>query len=198
MRLYRPVTVLVGVLFVLAGGLVRLAMPEELLDDPFRKPVRAAIGEPIVQDGFTFSVVRVRAAQALVENPNSTAEEPLRTNGIFLTVEYQVEGRRQKDSVGEASVKSGSGVTYRPVRTVTGSVNIPPPGFTESDAVIFEVNPDDMAGLTLHVQQLAFFTVTNNEYIVDLGIPTDEAGRQMVERAAKEYVTPDATRRVTQ
>jgi len=197
-KLYRPVTVLVGVLFMLLGGLVRLGLPEEVMDEPHRKPIRAAIGEPIVQDGFTFDVTRVRAVQAIVENPDSTTEQPLRTNGIFVTVEYEVAGRLEAGAVGEPKLRSDSGVTYLPAKTVIGLVNIPPPGFTETDAVVFEVNPDEMAGLTMHVNQLAFFTVTSNEYVIDLGIPNDAAARDMVARAAKEYLLPKSVRRVTQ
>lgn len=197
MRLYRPVTVLVGFIFVVLAGLVRLGLPDQISDEPHRQVIHSAIGDPIVREAFTLTVIRIRAAQAVVENPDSSTEQPLRTNGIFLAVEYEVAGRKEAGTIGQPSLTSDSGVTYLPAKTVTGSMRIPEPGFTQSDAVVFEVNPDDMAGLTMKVRPSVFWTVTTDDYYFDLGIPNDDVAREMVEKAAKEYVLPDSTTRVT-
>ena len=45
MKLYRTSTVLVGVLFVLLGGLTRLATPEKVYDSENREIVHGTIGE---------------------------------------------------------------------------------------------------------------------------------------------------------
>ena len=64
-KLYRPATVLVGMLFVLLGGLTRLAEPDQVYDDETnRVVVKGTIGEALDYSGSTVTVHRMKFARA--------------------------------------------------------------------------------------------------------------------------------------
>ena len=68
MKLYRPATVLVGVLFVLLGGLTRLATPEQVFEEQNLEVVHGTIGEPLKYGGdSTVTVTRMKFAKAVLE-----------------------------------------------------------------------------------------------------------------------------------
>jgi hypothetical protein len=205
-KLYRPVTVLVGIVLVIIAGLIRLGEPEEVLEDTTRYAVRGKVGQPIEGIDFTLTVTRVKFAREVDPNPDdvdsraSDDERPMKTNGIFVTVEYQVEGRHKKGSAGDASLKTDGGSTYVPIDKfgVSNSVSIPAPGFVLSGSMVFETNPDDLAGLTLWLKKLRGLTVTTEDYAVDLGIKDEAAADDLVSNAERSYPMTKPQRRAAQ
>ena len=193
MKIYRPITVAVGVVLVLLAGLVRLGDPERALEDQTRTVKQARIGEQLTGDDFTLEVHRLRFAREYAYENKLSDDRPVTTDGVFAILEYSVTGRSQKGSIGTTTLRSNSGVTYEPhdlnPRT---SLYIPEPGFTETYYMIFEVNPDDIAGLTLRLERIQMFTVLATDYHVDLGIPDTEAGHELADQAAELYEGQEA------
>lgn len=205
MKLYRPSTVIVGVVLVIAAGLIRLALPEQRLEDPTRYTVHGAVGQPVEGKDFTLTVTRVKLAHAVDPNPDDDDDradendKPASTNGIFVTVEYDVLGEHKKGSVGDATLKTDEGTEYVPIRQIIRSqVNIPPPGYIESSSLVFEANPDDLADLTLWMKKLRSVTVTTEDYAVDLGVPDQAVADEMVRNAEESYPLTDPTMRAAQ
>jgi hypothetical protein len=204
-RVYRPATVLVGVALVILAGMIRLAEPDQRLDDVSRYTIRGSLNQPVAGKDFTLTVTRVKLAREIDPKPDDDDtkarpdDQPVRTRGIFVTVEYTIEGRRQQGSAGDATLQTDGGAVYVPIRKIIRSgVNIPPPGFAESSSMVFEANPDDLAGLTLLVRQARFLTTTTEDYAVDLGVPDEAAARGMVDKAERSYPLPTPTMRAVQ
>jgi hypothetical protein len=193
MKIYRPITVTIGVVLVLLAGLVRLGDPERALEDHTRTVKSAAIGEQLAGDDFTLEVHRVRFAREYGYENLTSDERPATTDGVFAVLEYSITGRHAKGSIGSATLRSASGVTYEPhdlnPRT---SLYIPEPGFTETYYMVFEVNPDDLAGLTLRLERSQLFTVLATDYHVDLGIRDAAAGHELADKAAELYEGQEA------
>jgi hypothetical protein len=201
-RIYRPTTVIVGVVFVLLGGIVRLADPSEVLDDSSRRLVRGSIGAPLTDKDFTLTVTRVKFAQKVLQSETDDAADALTTEGIFVAVEFEVAGRHQPDTIGDLSLITDGGATYEPFSSPSAtSATSPAPGFTESEVAVFEVNPADLAGLTLRVTPVQFITYFTTNYAIDLGIPSEDVAAGLVDKASKatgqEYVVPRSQLRVT-
>lgn len=188
MKIYRPITVTLGIVLVLLAGLVRLADPERALEDDTRTVERGRIGEQVTGDDFTLEVHRLRFAREYAYENQTSDERPVGTDGVFAVIEYSITGRHRKGSIGSATLRSASGVTYEShdlnPRT---SMYIPEPGFTETYYMIFEVNPDDLAGLTLRLERTQLFTVLATDYHIDLGISDADAGREFADKAAELY-----------
>lgn len=202
MRLYRPVTVLVGVALVIVAGLIRLAEPDERLEDTTRYAVHGGVGEPVKGKDFILTVNRVKFARVVDPNPNDDDTEadaddrPIKTNGIFVTVEYQMEGRHESGSAGDASLKADGGSVYVPInKAIRSQLNIPQPGFIESGSLVFEANPDDLVGLTLWAKKLRGLTTLTEDYAVDLDIPDESVAKNMIEHAEKSYPLTQPTLR---
>ena len=205
MRLYRPVTVLVGVALVVLAGLIRLGEPEQVYEDVTRYAVRGQLGQKLTGPDFELTVTRVKFARKLDPRPDDTPipgstprpeDQPVDTNGIFVTVEYQVLGKRKSGSVGSATLEADGGSTYVPVnRTIGSNVTIPQPGFVESASLVFEANPDDLVGLTLWAKKLRGLSVTTADYAIDLGIPDEAVAKDMIAKAEDTYPLRDSTLR---
>lgn len=193
MKIYRPITVTLGIVLVLLAGLVRLADPERALEDSTRTVEQARIGEQLTGDDFTLQVHRLRFAREYAYENQTSDERPISTDGVFAVIEYSITGRHRKGSIGSATLRTASGVTYEShdlnPRT---SLYIPEPGFTETYYMVFEVNPDDIAGLTMRLQQLRQFSVLATNYEVDLGISDADAGRELADKAAELYEGQEA------
>ena len=194
MRLYRPATVLVGVALVIVAGLIRLAEPEERVEDVSRYALHGVIGEPLRGKDFTLTVTRVKFARVVDPNPNdddtkaAPDDRPIKTNGIFVTVEYQMEGRHETGSAGDASLKADGGSVYVPInKAIRSQLNIPQPGFAESSSLVFEANPDDLVGLTLWAKKLHVLSTLTEDYAIDLGVPDEAVVKDMIEHAEKSY-----------
>lgn len=202
MRLYRPVTVLVGLALVVVGGLIRLALPEELLDEANRYPVRGSLGRAVVGKDFTLTVTRVKLARTVDPNPDDDAADSsklLETSGIFVTIEYLIEGRHQAASVGNATLSTAEGTRYQAIGTVGRSqLSTPPPGFVEHSSLVFEASPADLSGLTLWVKRLQPITVTTEDYAVDLAVPDQRVADEMVRNAEQTYPVRRTTKRAVQ
>lgn len=202
MKIYRPVTVVVGLVVVLLGGLVRLGDPQQVLDDVTRQLVRGTIGAPVIGKDFTLTVVRMKVAQTVLKNENDDAKEALTTEGLFVAVEFDIAGRHRPKVVGDLSLTTDNGATYTPIGTPGAtSVATPEPGFTESQVAVFEVNPSDLAGLTLRVTPVLFVSYFTVNYAIDLGVPSEEIAAELVSKASspqsREYVIKTNNRRVT-
>lgn len=202
MKLYRPATILVGVVLVIIAGLVRLGEPDEVYEQPNRYTKHGKVGKPLTGIDFTLTVNRVKFARAVDPNPDSDnrdEDRPVKTNGIFVTVEYEVEGRHKTGSAGDLTLKADGGSVYEPInRAISTSVTIPEPGFIETETAIFEANPEDLAGLTMWIKPLTFLTVTTEDYAIDLGIKDTAAARDMLDKAEATYPMTDGTKRAVQ
>ncbi len=205
MKLYRPSTILVGVLLIIAAGLIRLALPEQVLEDKTRYAVRGTVGQPVDGKDFTLTVTRVKLARTIDPNPgddDSEAEDddkPIETNGIFVTVEYDVVGRREKGAAGSATLKTDEDSEYIPIpRIIRSNVGTPAPGFIESSFLVFEANPEDLAGLTMWLKELRGITTTAEDYAIDLGIPNQAVADEMVRTAEQSYPLTDPKTRAAQ
>jgi hypothetical protein len=200
MKLYRPATILVGLLFVLLGGVARLAGPDHVLgDDSNLKVVRGSIGQalPYAGSGSTMKVTRIKFARSIVSDNASDDEKPTDTNGVYIAVEWDsVRGVKDPDSFAPTLTTDGGSV-YEEVSDPTDSnIDFPDAGFARSGAVVFEANPADLKGLTLRLKPRMLFNVYNSEIRVDLGIPTEDIAQQMVDGAADQYVVNSSVTRV--
>jgi hypothetical protein len=201
-KIYRPITIVVGVVFVLLGGIVRLADPSEVMDDSTRKLERGTIGAPVTGEDFTLTVTRVKLVKTVLKNESDDLKDALTTDGIFVAVEFEIAGRHLQKTVGNLSLVTDGGATYEPIGSPGASTAAtPPPGFTESQTAVFETNPSDLAGLTLRVTPVLFISYYTINYAVDLGIPSDDVAADLVAKASTatggEYVIPDSQTRVT-
>lgn len=202
MKLYRPVTILVGVVLVIVAGLVRLGEPDQVYEQSNRYTKHGKVGKPLTGIDFTLTVNRVRFARAVDPDPDSDAEEedrPVKTNGIYVTVEYEVEGRHRAGSAGDPTLKADGGSVYEPSSLViSNNLNIPEPGFIETSTLVFEANPEDLAGLTLWVKPVVFLTVTTEDYAIDLGIKNAATARELMDKAEAVFPITDGTKRAVQ
>lgn len=197
MKLYRPMTVLVGVLFVLASGLVRYADPAESLDDPTRDIVHALVGQEVSVGDGSFEVTRVRLAQTAVKYPEDKDEPPITTDGIFVAVEFDATSGADNSLGYEAHLKAESGVIYKPITNLNRTrVGFPAPGFSQSSFLIFEVSPQDAVGLAFYLKTTTFWTVLVTDYQIDLAIPDQATADDLIAHAEKSYVFPTETTRV--
>ncbi len=199
MKLYRPATILVGVLFVLLGGLTRLATPDQVYDEQNIKVEHGTIGEPLeyAGSGSTVKVTRIKFAQAVLDSKASDDDKPLETNGVYVAVEWDAVRGPNKPDVVNATLLGDGGSVYLPIEGITSSnLDFPEAGFARTGAIVFEANPADLKNLTLRLKPSMFFNVYNSEIQVDLGIPTEEIAQKMVDAAAPQYVVPAAVTRV--
>ena len=196
MKLYRPATILVGVLFVILGGITRLAAPDQVHDQPNMIAVRGSIGEPVKYGGdSTVTVVRMKVAKAVVEENHE--DKPFETDGVFVALEWDtVRGAKEPGNIG-ATLTADGGTVYTPIGGLTDSgIDFPDPGFAKTGSIIFEVNPTDLKGLKLILRPSMFWNVLNTYAEIDLGIPSEAVAQQMVDEAANEYVLRDSVVRV--
>lgn len=196
MKLYRPVTVLVGVLFVVAGGLVRLADPNSVFDEPNRDRVQATIGQRLPVGESAVEVKRIRFARTLLEDPDSAAD-PATTDGVFVAVEVEaVRGPGDRTRL-EATLRSAEDTQYRPVQQIISTgIDFPEPGFVRTFSLVYEVNPTDVAGLTLELKASSLWSVLVTDYAVDLGLPDEKTAEELIGRAAQTYALPETVTRV--
>jgi hypothetical protein len=198
-KLYRPATILVGVLFVLLGGLTRLATPDQVYDEQNIKIVHGTIGEPLdyTGSGSTVEVTRIAFAQSVLDAGAGDDDKPLETNGVYVAVEWDtVRGVQKPDSIIPTLTADGGSV-YTPIEGVTSSsFDFPDAGFARTGAMVFEVNPSDMKNLTLKLRPMMLFNVYNTNVEVDLGIPTEAIAQRMVDGAVPQYVVPRPVTRV--
>jgi len=200
-KLYRPATVLVGVLFVLLGGLTRLATPDQVYDKQNMKVVHGTIGQPLdyTGSGSTVEVTRIQFAQSVIDDNADDDDKPLDTNGVYVAVEWDtVRGPKKPDLV-DATLLADSGSVYQSVSAndvANSNLDFPDAGFARTGAIVFEVNPADVDNLTLRLRPTMLFNVYNSEIRVDLGIPTERIAQQLIDNAKPEYVVPRSVTRV--
>ncbi|WP_410786833.1 hypothetical protein [Kribbella sp. C-35] len=200
MKLYRPATILVGILFVLLGGVTRLAGPESVLgEDQNLKVVHGTIGEALqyAGSGSTMKVTRIKFARTIVSADASDDDKPIETNGVFVAVEWDaVRGVKDPDTLNPTLITDGDSVYEKVSDPSESRIAFPDAGFASTGSVVFEVNPTDLKGLTLRLRPSMFFNVYNSEIRVDLGVPTEAIAQQMVDGAVDQYVVPDDVTRV--
>jgi hypothetical protein len=195
-KLYRPATVLVGILFVLLGGLTRLAEPDQVFDDESnRVVVKGTIGEPLDFNGSTITVHRIKFARAYLSG--SSADKAVPSSGIYVAVEYSTERGTTEVHSPNAELVTDAGTKYVPIGETWGSnISFAEPGFAVDSGVVFEVNPADVVGLTLRARTTPFFNVLTQDVAVDLGIPDEQAAKQLIDAATPEYLLPRPAKRV--
>lgn len=196
MKLYRPATVLVGILFVLLGGLTRLADPEHVFDDSGRVVKHGTIGQAIPFGESSVTVDRVKFARAYLPD-DSSGSKPIESSGIFLAIEYDtVRGTAPTPST-DLKLTTGEGTVYRPISGTYGTgIDFAEPGFGVVGAVVFEVNPADVTELTLQVRTSQVITVLAQDVAIDLGIPDQQVAQRLIDAAAPEYLIPKSVTRV--
>jgi hypothetical protein len=199
MKLYRPATILVGVLFVLLGGLTRLATPDQVYDEQNMKVIDGTIGEPLeyTSSGSTVKVTRIKFAQSVLDSDASEDDKPIETNGVYVAVEWDaVRGVKKPDDI-KATLEADAGSVYKPTEGLSNSrLDFPDAGFARTGTMVFEVNPSDLKNLTLRLTPTMIFNVYNSEIQVDLGIPTEAIAQQMVDGAVPQYVVENPVTRV--
>jgi hypothetical protein len=199
-KLYRPATILVGLLFILIGGVARLAGPDQVYgDDSNLKVVHGTIGEalPYAGSGSTMKVVRIKFARKIVSADAGSDDKPIDTNGIFVAVEWDaVRGVKDPDTFTPTLITDGDSVYEKVSDPTESDMNFPDAGFARTGTIVFEANPTDLKGLTLRLKPSMFWNVYNSEIRVDLGIPTEDIAQQMVDRADEQYVVDDSVTRV--
>jgi len=195
-KLYRPATVLVGVLFVLMGGLTRLATPDQVYDDKDNlEVVRGTIGEKLKYGDSTVEVARMKFAKAFLERADD--DKPVETNGVYVALEWDtVRGTKKPNNLNPTLTADGGSV-YTPIGATNGdNIGFAEPGFGSTGALVFEVNPADLKGLTLTLEPTMFYNVLGSVIEVDLGIPSEDIAQQLVDGAAAQYVIPRSVQRV--
>ena len=197
MKLYRPATVLVGVLFVLLGGLTRLADPDQVYDDITRQVVHGTIGQELKLGGSTVTVTRMKFAKSYLAHESDA--KAIETNGVFVAVEYDSVRGTDNPGLNKVTLTAGGGTVYKPAGgIIVDSVDFAEPGFARTGALVFEVNPADVKGLTLKIAPVQFFTVLAQDVAVDLGVPDDKIAAQLLDSATSEYLLPKPVTRVAQ
>jgi hypothetical protein len=196
-RLYRPATVLIGVLFVLLGGLTRLLGPDQVLDDPTRQVVRGTVGQELRYGSSTVTVTRVRFARTFSSRPDDSGDKPVETDGSFVAVEYDAARGPGDPNPNEVSLTTDEGTSYRPVTEgILTGLTFPAPGFTQSGSFVFEVNPSDLTGLTLRITTSQVWTVLAQDLAIDLAVPDEGIAKELVAGAAAEYLVRKPVTRV--
>lgn len=199
MKLYRPATILVGILFVLLGGLTRLATPEHVYDQQNIKVEHGTIGAALdfTGSGSTVKVTRIKFARTVLDSSAGDGDKPIDTNGIYVAIEWDtVRGDRKPDSI-EPTLTADGGSVYEPAEGLDNSnMDFPNAGYARAGTIVFEVNPTDMKNLTLRLRSMMLFNVYNTEIQVDLGIPTEAIAQQMVDTAAPQYIVESSVTRV--
>jgi hypothetical protein len=201
-KIYRPSTVIIGIVFVLLGGLIRLADPSEVLEDQTRQVKTGTIGASISGDDFTLTVTRVKLAKSVLKHESDDLKDALTTDGVFVAVEFDVAGRGRPETIGNLSLVTSDGATYAPMDSPgVSTVARPAAGFTESQVSIFEANEADLAGLTLRVAPTMVISYYAIDYSIDLGIPSDTVAAHLLQEASaatqQVYVMPKSELRVT-
>lgn len=196
MKLYRPATVFVGILFVLLGGLARLIDIDQVYDDSSRVTVHGTIGPKIPFGDSSLTVTRMRFVKTFLEHEDD--DKPIQTDGVFVAIEYDAVRGTGDPGSNNVTVTADGGTVYEPVaQSASSGVNFPQPGFAESGAFLFELNTSDIKGLTLKLHTVQLFNgVPARDISVDLAVPSDAIAKQLVEKAADQYVLPHRTSRV--
>jgi hypothetical protein len=195
-KLYRPATVLVGVLFVLLGGLTRLAAPDQVYDQQNLQVVKGTIGEALEYGESTVTITRMKFAKGVLDDSGND-DKPFETNGVYVALEWDtVRGIEKPENIGATLVADG-GTVYKSIGGLNDSgIDLPDAGFAKTGAIVFEVNPTDLKGLTLQLRPTMFFNVLNSYVEVDLGIPSEEVAQQLVDGADAQYVVQRSVVRV--
>jgi hypothetical protein len=195
MKLYRPVTVLVGIMFVLLGGLTRLAEPDQIYDEANRDVVSGTIGQALPYNGSTITVNRVKFAHAYLSGDSD--EKAVETTGIYVAVEYDTVRGTQEPLSPSPQLLTDEGTVYAPIGDTNGDhLDFAEPGFGVNGVLVFEVNPADVKGLTLKIRSTPLYTVLTRDVAVDLGVPDETVAQRMIDAAAPEYLIPRAVKRV--
>ncbi|GAA1539814.1 hypothetical protein [Kribbella lupini] len=196
MKLYRPITIAVGVLFVLLGGLTRLLDPSSVYEDRTRIITKGAIGEDVKLFDSTVTVTRMRFAKSFAEDKDDSPR--VDTEGVFVAVEYDAVRGTKDPGTNSATLTADDGSVYAPVSEIIESgINFTEPGFARSGALVFEVNPSDVVGLTFELAPYGeLFNTLNQELAIDLGVPDEEIAERSIEQAEDQYVIPDSVVRV--
>jgi hypothetical protein len=195
MKLYRPATVLVGIMFVLLGGLTRLAEPDHVYDEANRDVVSGTIGQPLPYNGSTITVNRVKFAHAYLSGDSD--EKAVETTGIYVAVEYDTVRGTQEPLSPSPQLLTDEGTVYAPIGDTNGDhLDFAEPGFGVNGVLVFEVNPADVKGLTLKIRSTPLYTVLTRDVAVDLGVPDETVAQRMIDAAAPEYLIPRAVKRV--
>jgi hypothetical protein len=195
-KLYRPATVLVGILFVLLGGLTRLGDTDQVYEDSTRVTAHGTIGQKMQYGDSTVTVTRIRFAKTFLADEND--DKPIETDGIFVAVEYEAYRGTKDPGSNDVTLTTDGGSVYESVaEDASSGITFPQPGFTESGAFLFEVNTNDLKGLTFKLRTVQFFSgVPARDIAIDLAIPSEDVAKQLVDKAADQYVLPDRSTRV--
>lgn len=195
MKLYRPATVLVGIFFVLLGGVTRLGEPDHVYDETTREVVHGTVGQDLKFGDSTVTVSRVKFAKTYLAS--ESAEKAVTTEGVFVAVEYDASRGPADPGSNAVTLTADGGTEYRPVAEgIDTGIMFPANGFAQSGSFVFEVNPSDLVGLTFHVTTTQFWTVLAQDLAFDLAIPSEEIAQRLMDGASKEYLMPKSVIRV--
>ena len=197
MKLYRPATIAVGILFVLIGGLTRLATPDHVFDEQNMEVSKGTIGQPLrFGKEAELTVVRMQLAKSVLDANSSSDDKPIETNGVFVALEWESTSGVSKPDRPVPTLTSDGDAVYTPVSLTYSVIEFGAPGFTTSGAIVFEVDPAQLEGLTLDVRPSQLWNVLNRKVSVDLGIPGAASAQQLLDTAVPQYVLPEQDVRV--
>ncbi|MDO5498382.1 MAG: hypothetical protein Q4F67_01725 [Propionibacteriaceae bacterium] len=174
--------VLVALLvFSIAGlleGLFQARLGEEAWETRFDN-IEAALGESVDLDGARGTVVSYESAYRY-----SDVFDERQANGIFLLVtlrgEFPNPGR---NDIADVFVHYADGVRTKPV---AGNAPAAPSGFAATRAVVFELDPERLAGVRVTVNQYEATYRYRTRAVVDLGI--DETRAAELRAVSPEHV----------
>ncbi|MET7278595.1 hypothetical protein ABZS29_10220 [Kribbella sp. NPDC005582] len=197
MKLYRPATVLVGVLFILLGGLTRLATPDHVFDEQNLMVSKGTIGQQLrFGQEATLTIVRMQLAKSVLDANSSSDDKPIETNGVFVALEWETTRGVNDPERPTPSLTSNGDAIYQPLPLTYSGIEFGDAGFTTSGAIVFEVNPTELEGLTLDVRPQQFWNVLNRKVSVDLGIPGEDSAQRLIDSAVDLYEIPTRDVRV--
>lgn len=200
MKIYRPATVLVGALFVLLGGLTRIATPHEVYDGNANLvDAHGTIGTKVKYYDSTVEITRMKLAKSILKADADDDDKPIETNGVYVALEWDtVRGTRKPDGLTETLVADGGTVYTAVGGDLAGSIDFGAPGFGKTGALVFEVNPADVKGLELRLVPMMIYNVLWPIVTVDLGIPSEDIAQQLVDGAEAQYAVQGNVDRVVQ
>ncbi len=132
----------------------------------------------------------MQLAKSILDHNSASDDKPIETNGVFVALEWETtRGVNDPDRPLPTLTSDGDAV-YRPVELTYSGIEFGDAGFTTAGAIVFEVDPTELEGLTLDVRPQQFWNVLNRQASIDLGIPGDESAQRLLDGAAELYTVP--------
>lgn len=157
------------VLGALSVGLVidrSLPSTEAILNAPFVTSV--GVGETSHMRTGDVTVTDVRTASTVM-----TQLGTMRTSGVWLVVDLEITAAKEPWTLTGMELASTSGALYGSPTSVEASCRTAQPGVPQQCTAVFEVAPDDLAGIVLTIPTNPLSSISDDVTEVALGIEED-------------------------